>query len=447
MYSKNIRVYVCVFICSLLTFTSIFLFLKTNRFKQELSRLSKINRSKTNLIKYLRNNNYKFKTLQKNLVIEKKLEAIRGLRLKKVLNYDCIDRKKLLEIIMGKFREQYPNDSFDKMENAYKTIGLLEESTDLKKAVLDTYKEQVAAFYDYRAKKIYTVKNIAMTPNIKDLFLSHEMTHAIQDQHYDLIKMGIDNKENEDRLNALTSLLEGDATYCMNKYYQENAGIGIFLDLIADQISALIPKKLDTAPQFLKRTLLFPYINGLAFVSEIHNKNFSMNQVFIDPPTTTEQIIHPEKYFVNRDRPDYPTIPDISDILEQCGYKITYKNTLGEFFIQILLESELSRQDTVKASSGWDGDRYIVFENDNKNRGFIMVSRWDTVNDASEFHKTYLKWLSQRFSLPTKTRSKEDLFVVNENHQYYSFLKDKDCIIVRTDRRTIEKIKDSLLNR
>ncbi len=448
---NKLKVSICVFLCSVLTFTSVSLFFNAERLKKKLHRISTLNRSKTNLIQFLRVKADKFKNLQKNLRIEKKMEAIRGLHLKEVLDYNPISKKKLLKLILKKFREEYPNNAFANMENAYKTIGLLDESTDFKKAVLDIYKEQVAAFYDYHAKKIYTVKNVTFTPNIKNVFLSHEMTHAIQDQHYDLIKMGINDKFNDDRLNALTSLLEGDATYCMSEYYNKNAGIGIFLDVVADLLSAFIPQKFDNAPPLLKRTLLFPYIDGLAFVSEIYkgNTNLNLHQVFTDPPKTTEQIIHPEKYFINRDEPDYPTIPDITSILEENRYSVIYQNTLGELSLQILLESKLSKPDTIKATSGWDGDKYLVFEHtdDKQTRGFIMISRWDTENDASEFYQAYLQWLSKKFASSEKIQTDQEVFIVSEKHQYYSFVKNKDCIIVRADQATMKRIKVLFLNR
>lgn len=450
-HRNKLKVSVSVFLCSVLTFTSVSLFFNTERLKKKLHRVSKLNRSKNNLIKVLKDNTDKLKNLKNSLVIEKKIETIRGLHLKEVIDYNQITKENLLKIILKRFREEYPDNAFANMENAYKTIGLLDESIDFKKAVLDIYKEQVAAFYDYHAKKVYTVKNVTFTPNIKNVFLSHEITHTIQDQHYDLIKMGINDKLNEDKVNALTSLLEGDATYCMNEYYNKNAGIGIFLDVVADLLSAFTPKKFDNAPLLLKRTLLFPYIDGLAFVSEIYkgNTDLTMHQVFSDPPKTTEQIIHPEKYFVNRDEPDYPSIPNITSILKENRYKIIYQNTLGELLLQILLESELSKPDTIKAASGWDGDKYVVFEhiNDKQTRGFIMISRWDTKNDASEFYQAYLKWLSKKFNLSEKRELYQETFVVSPKHQYYSFVKNKDCIILRTDQATMKKIKTLFFNK
>jgi len=449
-HRNKLKVFLCVFLCSVLTFASTSLFFKTKQLKKNLSSLSKLNQSKTNLIKFLKENTAKLKNLKNNLVIEKNTELIRGLHLKEVLDYNLITKENLLKIILKRFHEEYPDNTFTNMENAYKTLGLLDKSTDFKKAVLDIYREQVAAFYDYHEKKIYTVKNGIFTPNIRNTFLSHEITHAIQDQHYDLIKMGINNKLNEDQVNALTCLLEGDATYCMDKHYQKNAGIGIFLDVIANVLSECTPKQFDKAPPLLKKTLLFPYINGLAFVSEIYKGNTDLNihQVFTDPPKTTEQIIHPEKYFINRDEPDYPSIPDITSILEENRYKIIYQNTLGELFLQILLESNLTKPDTAKATTGWDGDKYVVFEHidDNQIRGFIMISRWDTKDDAAEFNQAYLKWLSKNFNLPEKRETDKEIFIVSPKHQYYSFVKNKDCIIVRTDQVTMKKIKLLFLN-
>ena len=148
------------------------------------------------------------------------------------------------------------------------------------------------------------------------MFLSHEITHAIQDQHYDLLKMGIDSDTNDDQTLALSALTEGDATFVMNEYYLNNLNINVIADLFSSIMMLPQQTKLDHAPSYVKENLLFPYIQGLQFISPVYNGNepMTLDEVFKNPPQSTEQILHPEKYFEQRDTPDMPELPDFSEL-------------------------------------------------------------------------------------------------------------------------------------
>ncbi len=374
-----------------------------NRLERRIRDLEEKNNALKKTIERLRAENKRLSLIEKCRLIEKKVEQIRGLKAKELVDFDVITKKELRSILDQKFEETYPDVNFDSMETAFKILGLIEPDLDLKGTIMRVYDEQVAAFYDYENKKMYMVDSNMFTSTIRDMFLAHELTHMLEDQHYDLIKMGIDDMSNDDRSLALSSLLEGDATRLMNTYYLKNAGLHIFVDVVAGVYMELKQSEIDKAPAFIKDTLIFPYMKGLIFVMALYemNDNNAVHKAFLDPPVSTEQILHPEKYFGQRDDPVTPDLPDLDALYETNGLTELYRNTLGEFAMGIWLKNYIPADKARNASEGWDGDRYVVFQNRDKPDccGYIFKSNWDTKQDTVSFVNAYQLLLERKYSV------------------------------------------------
>jgi len=144
--------------------------------------------------------------------------------------------------------------------------------------------------------------------------------------------------------------------------------------------------KLLTAPVYLTRSLLFPYLSGAQFVEALFEKGGwqEVNEAFKKPPSSTEQVLHPEKYGV--DKPTYLSLPDLSNTLGD-GWKLLYENVLGEFGISVLLEDV---KDSKLAAEGWDGDFYRAYVYGNGKIILAWVSLWDTIRDCDEFYNALL---------------------------------------------------------
>ncbi len=140
-----------------------------------------------------------------------------------------------------------------------------------------------------------------------------------------------------------------------------------------------------SAPPIISESMTFPYLRGLIFCAKIANKGgwASIDRVYHDPPVSTEQILHPEKY---RSKPDYPMNIDLGAVTPGDGWKEIGRNVLGEMQTAIMLR----KHGGAAAAAGWDGDRYAVFEGSRKQLGLIWLSTWDTEPDAREFARAYV---------------------------------------------------------
>ncbi|MDX9703617.1 MAG: hypothetical protein RBU23_11320 [Candidatus Auribacterota bacterium] len=374
-----------------------------NRLERSVRDIKSKNEALRKTIERLRAENKRLKLISDCNKIEKKVEKIRGLHAKKSIDYEMIEKKSLRKMLDQKFNEAYPGTTFEYMESAFKILGILQPDIDMKNLVMRLYDEQVAAFYDYVNKKLYMVDSSLYTPSIRDMFLAHELTHMLQDQHYDLIGMGIDDNSNDDRSMALSSLLEGDATRCMTIYYTKNAGLSVFLDVALGVYMELKQSEIDKAPAFLKETMLFPYMKGLVFVMALYETQDqdTIHNVFLDPPVSTEQIIHPEKYFADRDDPVIPQLPCMKEFYESNGLVELYENTMGEFVMDIWLKSYISAGQARTASEGWGGDRYKVFHHPSNTdlKGYVLQTNWDTPQDAQEFAGAYRSFLEKKYDI------------------------------------------------
>ncbi len=116
-------------------------------------------------------------------------------------------------------------------------------------------------------------------------------------------------------------------------------------------------QSIRNAPPIISESMTFPYLRGMVFCAKLANKGgwAAIDEVYRDPPLSTEQILHPEKY---REQPDYPMSIDLGTLAPGEGWKEVGRNVLGEMQLAILLKKHGGKD----AAAGWDGDRYAVFE-------------------------------------------------------------------------------------
>ena len=129
----------------------------------------------------------------------------------------------------------------------------------------------------------------------------------------------------------------------------------------------------------------------MVFCAKLTNKGgwAAIDEVYRDPPLSTEQILHPEKY---REKPDYPMSIDLGSLAAGEGWKEAGRNVLGEMQLAILLKKHGGKA----AAAGWDGDRYAVFEGPKGKLGLVWASTWDSEDDAREFMRGYVSCQSEK---------------------------------------------------
>jgi hypothetical protein len=221
--------------------------------------------------------------------------------------------------------------------------------------------------------------------------MAHELVHALQDQHFNLRRFENWPEGDSDAQLAAHALIEGDATLAMSQYVIKNPLRALaFLKSIAQAGAA--SEELDKAPRSLRETLLFPYQEGMTWARAVHQYGgwSNVSKSFANLPQSTEQILHPEKYFVH-EAPVKVSLPDIRMSLGR-GWRRIESDVNGEWSFYLIVDQFLkSSPDSKRAAAGWGGDRYAVYENQRGQVVYISVSAWDTEKEAREFFAAYVK--------------------------------------------------------
>ena len=305
-----------------------------------------------------------------------------------------LSRDELQQRLLSDLATDYPAEEAAADERALKAFGLLAEDVTLTDLVLELYTEQIAGFYDPETNEMYLIGDDAEVDAEEEFTYAHEVIHALQDQAFDLMKVQepVLDGTDDDRAIAITALIEGDAVVGSVEYVLRHPVLAGRLALAGVTETPVF----DTAPPILTQSLLFPYLAGQGFVTTIRGENGweSVDAVYSDPPASTEQVLHPEKY-IDRDDPTAVTLPDLATALG-AGWTKAEENNFGEFQTSVLLANlapgegfdatsgfDLPEEATAGAA-GWDGDRYAVWANGDQDV-VIWRSVWDSADEAMEF--------------------------------------------------------------
>jgi hypothetical protein len=293
--------------------------------------------------------------------IERAIATLRRLDFLKPVTYREIPRSELPAILRQKLAQQVPDQEFGDMGVALAALGLLPKGTDLKKTYLDLLGEQIGAFYDQHTHELFTFSGQPLSNSQNRVILAHELTHALQDQHFNLSRLPLEAKGNDDRSLAASALVEGDATLAMNRFLIANVTPGAIKDVLAGALTTDV-RQLAAAPRYLRESLLFPYLRGQEFCQTLYAGGGweALGQAFQQPPSSTAQILHPEKYLAQpREEPIAVEFGDTTVL----GQKPIVDNVLGEFGARQYFAAWLHGDDKqpAEAASGWRGDRYLVY--------------------------------------------------------------------------------------
>jgi hypothetical protein len=244
--------------------------------------------------------------------------------------------------------------------------------------------------------------------------MAHELTHALQDQYFDLKKFLTPVEGNDDRTLARNALIEGEGFIIMLDYALRPMGrnaidVPDLVELNRAQMPLMETQFpiFGKAPDYLKETLIFPYAYGGAFLKEILTQGGweAVAQIYTNLPESTEQILHPEKYL---NAPDPPTEVDTNFLRENLSeeWEPIVENVLGEFSTYLLLREFISDEQALKASEGWDGDKVELWETSGGKTAILLSTIWDESSDASEFFEAYSELIAQKY--PEAERSDKE---------------------------------------
>ena len=323
--------------------------------------------------------------------IEKQVVELRGLEFKQPVDYQVLNRKDIKATIAGKLAEVFSEQEFRDMTDAMAAIGLLPPKYPLREKYIDLLGEQVAAFYDQHQHKLVMYEDATLDNAQNRVVLAHELTHALQDQHFGLKKLPLEIKTNDDRAAAASALVEGDATLVMSEFMLNN----LSRQMVKDNILATFTqnmKQLETAPRFLREMLVFPYLRGQEFCAALYGNGGyeGVSKAYANPPTSTAQILHPQKYMATPR--EEPIVVDWPATTVQ-GEKPIADNVVGEMGLRILFAEWLDAATGERAGAGWRGDRYLYFAG---GEALVWKTVWANAEDAAEFFAAEKQLLEKR---------------------------------------------------
>lgn len=340
--------------------------------------------------------------------LQKEVESIRGLTFRSPVAVKEVDPRRLREVVLSEMEREFPKEEWPKVEKALKAFGLIPPKMNLQAVLTGLLEEQVAGLYDPRTRTLYIssaplegeelleeagLKDLALS----DLFLVHELDHALTDQHFDLRSLPLEDRENEDRASAARCLAEGDATWVMAEALSRrlSGGKSGKAEAFGDAAAAMaLGRELlgQSAPAYLQENLLFGYLGGLGLVRAALARGGTpaLDALYRRPPASTEQVLHPEKALDGSD-PPLPVEAPGGEAFTGAGWREVKAGTWGEFNVRLLLEEwGVEKEAAERAAAGWGGDRWTVFEK-GPSLAFAWRSLWDTEKDAAEFQAAAAK--------------------------------------------------------
>ena len=326
--------------------------------------------------------------------IESDVAGLRGLQPRASVPLRFLDQQALERYFVDKFNQDYLPNERESDQKLLATLGIINSSETVVQILLDVLEEQIIGIYDEDQKTMYLVAdNGQFGPDEKGTFV-HEYVHALQDQYFDLTTLAPKHPQNDDRSLAIQALTEGDGTLVQRLWSQKN--------LTADELNQLgqgsAMSKLLSAPLFLREQLLFPYTDGFNFVRQVYQAygNAGIDDVFRNPPESTAQILHMDKYR-NHVAPVEVSLPDLAAGSLGPGWRQIKSNVLGELDLRLVLSQLTDSTRGVRGASGWAGDRWQLLEKDGR-PALVIKSVWDSDNEARTFLETFGLAMKNRFA-------------------------------------------------
>jgi hypothetical protein len=320
------------------------------------------------------------------------IEKSTGLRFKQPPKYEVRSKEQVRSFLEKQFADEKSARDLAAQQTVMRRLGIIPDTLDLRKLMLDLLTEQIVGFYDPKTKVLYLVSG---APEEQLGFvIQHELVHALQDQYMNLDS--IQNiKGDDDRQLAAQSVMEGQATLVP---IQAMLGAGSTFPGGWDRVRDLIRESQSSmpvmarTPEFIQEMLIFPYLNGAEFMRNFQAERPGRMPYGADMPTSSSQIVHKNDYFGDpRREPVRVTLP------APRGASLEYDNDMGEFPTRVFLYQLLKDQnEAARAAAGWAGDRYALLKTP-QGDGLAWLTVFQTPVDAVEFAQAMQEVVAKRY--------------------------------------------------
>jgi hypothetical protein len=387
-----------------------------------------------------------------NEVLEQ-MSQILNLPIREPLKKSLRSKQEIRDYLIRQEKEDKTDAERYADDKALEAFGLIPKDFPLDSFMLDVLTDQIAGLYDPKGKEFYIADWIGVDE--QKPVMAHELTHALEDQSFNVDPWIKAARPNDDAELARDSVSEGSAMAAMVDYTLRDEKMSV-RDL--PDVSSLIrtgaveemdkDPKLSKAPTFIRDELLFPYLAGTSFTQQFlkaHSGWTDLKLVFQNPPLSTQQIMHPKLYLTGV-RPVTVSLPEWKTVAP-ADWKLLEENVMGEFGLEEVLKQFLGADRADDLSPAWTGDRYAVFENPaTKQTSLVFRLALDNPDDAARFCGQYSE------ALELKYKDRKDLFRRPNYFEFQTegggvFLRcvESDCLAVEgAERNTYDKITHAI---
>ncbi|HEY6179782.1 MAG TPA: hypothetical protein VIX73_35250 [Kofleriaceae bacterium] len=333
--------------------------------------------------------------LRRTDAVAREVARIRGLPLKQAIPNEVVDRDELRARLLKMAAEDKTAEESAAEGFALERWGMIPPGTNYERLLVDLLTDQVAGYYDPDTKKLTISRSAGDDPAWAEMVLAHEIDHGLQDQAFDLHRFEDLPSSEGDAAAARRALVEGDGIALMIEVMVARNRSKV--DWANPEIATAIEKSMsapgvgndsiDRAPLAIREAMLFPYRAGFGFIAALRRRQpwSAVDAAFVRPPKSTEQILHPDRYFA-----DDPPVPiEARAPAALPGFAIAHSTVWGELGFALWLRSHgVVEAMADEAAAGWGGDRAIVLARPGDRRADKAVGiarfEWDTEVDAIE---------------------------------------------------------------
>jgi hypothetical protein len=350
-------------------------------------------------------------------------------------------REEIRAYVLQKMKEDKDAGKRYADQKTMEKFGLLPKDYPLEQTMVKVLTEQIAGLYDPDSQEFFIAD--WTSPADERMVMSHELTHALQDQHFHIDKWTDAAKPNDDAELARDAVIEGSAMAAMLDY--QLGGQGSIRDLGDFDPSMLMgdvdsSPELAKAPKILQDELLFPYLAGITFTQHVlkaTNGWPDFSKVFEKPPASTQQIMHPDMY-LHGVVPPKIKLPETAGLIS-AEWKKLDENNMGEFGLLEIFKQYLNKGRATDLAAAWSADRYALFENEKNKRTLLLFElRLASDADAARFFGAYSEVLELKYDMRTNLLRRPNFFSF-DTPESGIFLRcvGADCLVLEGGSRLI----------
>ncbi|HET90867.1 MAG TPA: hypothetical protein ENN99_09050 [Chloroflexi bacterium] len=316
------------------------------------------------------------------------VESIRGLAPRAEVPLSFRNEREMAALL----RQLYAGRDLEDELSSYVALGLLPD------VPISIQPHQQVGIYVPEQGQLFVSTGRYGASTDDQALLAHAYIHALQDQQFGLGAMD-DRASTTDAVLAVRAFVEGDASLVTAFYQYGDPAVADWEHLLTLIMQAEQPsygqllERVETWTQIQR----FPYWEGRRFVQALFEAGGweGVNRAYINPPRSTAQVLHPERYLEGTGNPGRVVVPDLGGVLGE-GWRVLLQDTQGEFVIRLYLASLLPEDTAVRAAAGWSGDTCVIWEHRDGRRVFVWRTIWEDTEEAAEFETALVQLIPQQ---------------------------------------------------